>query len=235
MARPPIAPTATPPVAQPTGVGAATEPPPDDEEQPNVAPEEQAMYERFIENFHEIVFGKTGRSPGPNGEPPIFDTIMETLQGVGKSGAENAHIEALATVTVRVVGFLADSAEQAGKPIPHDVLLHAASEIVPNLAEFAEALGIHDDYTEEELAYVLESASGMYAQELFQQGKINQQEMQQYADEMIAADEQGRIEEVLPGITEAANRYGAEIPQQQQQPAPQPQQGMGMAMRPRNG
>ena len=51
MARPPIAPTATPPVALPTGVGAATEPPPDDEEEPNVAPEEQAMYERFIENL----------------------------------------------------------------------------------------------------------------------------------------------------------------------------------------
>lgn len=219
--------------AAPAGIAPrATAPAPEDEDAlPNVAPEEQALYDRFIENFHEVVFGKTGRQPGPKGEPSIFDTIMDTLQTVGSSGAENAHIDALANVTVTVIDFLAESAEKAGKPIPHDLLLHAASEIVPNLAEFAEAIGIHDDYTEEELAWTLQHAAGLYAEKLFQAGKINQQEMQQYMGEMVAADEAGRIEEVLPGITEAANRYGAEVtPQMQPPPAPPPQ-----GMRPRNG
>jgi hypothetical protein len=211
-------PSAPPPAG---GMSAATEPLPATEADSNVTPEEQAMYEKFITNFHEVVFGQTGRQPGPNGEPSIFDTVMTSLTEIGDP------VDALATTTVRVVAFLAESAEQAGKPIPPDVLLHAATEIIPNLAEFAEALGVHDDYTEEELSLVLERASLMYASELTQSGKIDQNAMKAEFDGFVTAEREGRLEEALPGITEAANRSGP--------PPEEPPQGMGQGMERRRG
>jgi hypothetical protein len=211
-------PSAPPPAG---GMSAATEPLPATEADSNVTPEEQAMYEKFITNFHEVVFGQTGRQPGPNGEPSIFDTVMTSLTEIGDP------VDALATTTVRVVAFLAESAEHAGKPIPHDVLLHAATEIIPNLAEFAEALGVHDDYTEEELSLVLERASLMYASELTQAGKIDQNAMKAEFDGFVTAEREGRLEEALPGITEAARHN---VP-----PPEEPQQGIGPAVEPRRG
>jgi hypothetical protein len=74
------------------------------------------------------------------------------------------------------------------------------------------------------LSMVLERAALMYADELNQSGKLDQNMMQQEWQGIVDAEKEGRLEEMMPGISQAANRGQQQMPQDA---TPMPPQGMG--------
>lgn len=165
-----------------------------EEQESNVAPEEQAMYGKFMENYYRVMYD-TGTQGGPKGEPPLIEDVKGMLSGIEDP------IMALGTAANTVVGQLAGSAEAAGKPIPPDVLMHAGTEVVQDLAELSENAGIRE-YSEEEMGQALQVGMSMYVSEHGGDKEAYKADM----DAMVQAEKEGRIDEVLPGISEVASR-----------------------------
>lgn len=159
-----------------------------DEEQPNVSPDEQAAYDQFVGNGMELLYNEAVM-------PKLLESVRSTedpAEGLGN---------AVATLVMR----LDDSASKAGQEISGDVKLHAAKELLEQMAELAEEAGIHK-YTEEEMESAFYFALDIYRNTRQAEGKIKPEELQGDMQEIQAADEAGRIDEVLPGLSDYAAR-----------------------------
>lgn len=152
-------------------------------EQPNVAPEEQEQYDRFVANGMKLVFAQGAR-----------DQIVNRIK------ASNP-IEGLAAATVQIVRRLNESAGQKGMQVSPDVLMHGGLEIMGNIAELAEAANAHS-YSEEEIEKAMYMALDQYGTQELQAGRIDKEAVANDLQEMMAADKEGRLEEALPGIEE---------------------------------
>lgn len=177
--------------AQPMGVpmeGRAPQAEGDEgENAPNVTPEEQAVYDRVMLNALKIVY------PEGEAEATVSPKILAALKG-----SDNPMLN-LSTATVSLVIGLRDSAKQAGNPVPDDVLYHAAIAIVEELAEVAEAANIHD-YSEKDIENAFYGALDMYRSAATQSGDIDTDGLKQGWDELVTADREGRVGEIMPGI-----------------------------------
>lgn len=189
-----------------------------EEGESNVSPEEQALYHKFMENYYTVMYiGGAGNEK----QPPLADSIIEE-----HFSGNLQPVDALANAGMSVVDSLSRSAAEAGKPIPGDVLMHAGVEVLEDIAELAENAGFHD-YTEEELDGSLYRAMDLYRE--VNQQSLNKEEIQADYDMMVKADKEGRLDEVLPGASKAAEK----MPQpQEEMPPATPASGMG---RPVNG
>lgn len=159
-----------------------------DEEQPNVGPDEQQAYDTFVGNGMELLYNE-------NVMPKLLESIRsaeDPAEGLGN---------AVATLVMR----LDDSASKAGQEISGDVKLHAAKELLEQMAEVAEEAGVHE-YSEEEMESAFYSALDTYRTTRQAEGKLNPEEFQGDMQEIQAADQEGRIDEVLPGVSEYAAR-----------------------------
>lgn len=177
------------------GPGLAGAAAPADEEQPNVSPELQAQYDTFVRNGMEIMYSEQ-----------VMPKLLEAIRSVGDP------VEGLGNAVATLVMRLDESAEQAGTEISGDVKLHGALELLEQMAELAEAAGVHE-YAPEELEGAFYAAMDAYRVALQAQGKIRPEEYQADLQELQRAEQEGRIDEILPGISEYAARA------QQQQPA----------------
>jgi hypothetical protein len=174
------APTAETPANPPSEGGAQSE--------SNVTPEEQAQYEMVMRNALKIIY--------PEGEEAqISPQVLQALKG-----SENPQMN-LATAAVTLVTQLRDSAKKAGQPISDDVLYHAGSDIVGELAEVAEATKIYD-FSEEEIENAWYMALDMYRAAGEQSGDVDSAQLKQSFEELRAADKEGRLDELMPGVSE---------------------------------
>jgi hypothetical protein len=155
----------------------------------NVDPAEQAQYDRFVNNGMELM----------NSEKTM-PQLLKTLEGDGDP------VEGLANALFMIVSRLDDSASGAGAEISGDVKMHAGQdEFLPHLVELAEAAGVHG-YTPEEQEAALFKALDLYRDNQQQQGKLPTEELGQDMNDLVAADQQGRLDEMVPGATEYAQR-----------------------------
>lgn len=167
------------------------------EEQPNVTPEEQAQYDMAVRNALKIIY--------PEGEEGASPTVSQNvLKGLDSS---DNPIMNLATTAVSLVTGLRDSAKKAGQPISDDVLFHAGVAIIEELAEVAEAAKIHD-YSDKDEEHALYLALDMYRTAGEQTGDIDKEALTQQWGQLVEADKQGRVGEVLPGIEERMKGAG---------------------------
>lgn len=176
--------------------GAAPEP----EATGNAAsPEEQAMYDQVVNNALEIIY--------PKGEEEIAPQIREALTA-GEQPVMN-----LAMASVSIVTGLVQSAKKAGQAIPGEVLFHAGAQIVELVAEAAEAFKLAD-YSEEDIERAFYIAADMYGQQGLQTGDIDPEPMKADFAELQKADQEGRIDEMLPGALAHAEKMpkGEEAP-----------------------
>lgn len=182
------------------------------------SPEEQAIYHRFMENYYTIMY-VGGSGQGGKKEPPLADSNEFRSYFTEIEDP----VDALANASLSIVNELAGSAQNAGKPIPPDVLMHAGVEVLEDIAEFAENAGYHE-YSEEELNSALIKAMELYRE--IHQGDLNTDALKQDYESLLAADQEGRLEDVLPGVGKAAERMST----QSQEPIPeeeiQEQQGI---------
>jgi hypothetical protein len=172
----------------------------------NVAPEEQAEYDQFVKNGMAMLYHQGEVSPA------IIESLSakgEGSEGEGEGKGPSGPVIALANTTVEIVSHLDESSRQAGKPVSNDVLLHGGIEIMEQLIDIAETANVHD-YSEEEQQGAIAIAMDMYRPKLIEGGRTSEDALKGEFGEVVQADEQGQMEEMLPGIDKVTKRGQAE-------------------------
>lgn len=173
-------------------------------EDSNVTPEEQAQYTEFEENYMRLIYD------GDHVRPELLDALKAAQDGGEATGdGPTPPVFALANLTVQIVGRIDDAAENAGRPVSDDVLFHGAAAVIEELAEVAEAANIYD-YSDKEMAGALNVAVDMYRDKAMKDGRADESTLTSEWDRLIAADKEGRADEVAPGIMEAGARDDGE-------------------------
>jgi type III secretion system FlhB-like substrate exporter len=160
---------------------------PEGEESSNVSPEEQAQYTQFVENAMAMMYD---------------DKMMPTLIQQLKTGDKPA--EALGNAVATIVMRLEDSAKDKGIDLSGDVMFHGATEILEQLVELAEAAGV--EVSEEDMESALYIGLDTYRSTRQQQGRLPTDEISQDMQELLQAEQEGTIDQMLPGISEYAQR-----------------------------
>ena len=189
----PGAPTAGAPAPAPAAQSAPTPPggfperPLTDDGQPNVAPEEQAQYDQFVDQALSVIYDEKS-----------MPQIIESLKGNGNP------VDGLANTVVNVVTRVQDSAEKAGQALSPDVLFHGGTEILEDLAGLSEKAGIHK-FSPEEVEGALFQAMDLYREAKGRDGGAAAPQIKQDFNELVALDQAGKLDEIQPGLTK---RYG---------------------------
>ncbi|MDO8534629.1 MAG: hypothetical protein Q7S17_07810, partial [Xanthobacteraceae bacterium] len=146
-------------------------------EQPNVTPEEQAAYSKFMDNALKLIY-----------DPKTFKTVLKSLAGTRDP------VDNLANTAAIIVERLTSSAKKAGAPIDPAVLMNGATEIVEDLANTAgpEHARIHD-FTQEELNAADIRMKDLVRQLLIKSGAIDPEAMKQEFQGLAQADQQGKL------------------------------------------
>ncbi len=172
---------------EPQGLGAGMAEQPEAES--NVTPEEQAEYEAFVRNGLKIIY------PEGEGEGTVSPQILQSLKG-----SEQPVIN-LATTTVALVRGLTDSARKANHPIPDDILFHGSVALLEELAEIADAAKIYD-YSEDDIEHALYAGLDMFREQATADGSMDGEALKAQFGEVVQADKDGTLDELLPGIGE---------------------------------
>lgn len=152
------------------------------DESPNVSPEEQAQYDEMVTNAMAILYDQ--------------NVANDIVQMVSQS---NDPVSGLADATVMIVNKLQGSAEDNGVALNSDVLQHAALEIIEQLADTLEQLGVHS-YSGEEIESATLRAFDQYRENAQAQGRLDPASMEEDLMALIDAENNGVLDQILPGI-----------------------------------
>lgn len=198
------------------------------DDESNVSPEEQTQYTEFVTNGMRLMNDEKG-----------LDGLLQSIQGDGNP------VEGLANTVASIVIRVEDSAQKNGMEISGDVLMQGGTELLEQAADLAEQAGIHE-FSETELESALYMAMDIYRETRQQQGKLPTEALGQELEGLRTADREGSIEDMIPGITEYAEKAQQEAVAKGQpsaqpgnakptagqpvrpagQPAPQPRRGL---------
>lgn len=174
-----------------------------DESDGNVSPEEQAQYDRAIENAAQLMFDVKTNDFRPGIVEALQATDTPPQEGAEQGQSQPPKILALANAAVMIVSKLDDSAREAGDPLADSVLVEIGTDVVGMLAEQAEAQGVME-YSQDELDGAFITAADMYRAKAVADGRTDEDTLKGQWDELITADQEGRLGEVLPGAEQAA-------------------------------
>jgi hypothetical protein len=159
------------------------------------SPEEQAQYEQFVNNAYELIY-----------DEQAIGKVLEGLQGDGNPQ------DGLAFTAANIVAHLEASAEQSGAPLAEGVVFNAGVEILEDLANLAGHAGIHD-FSEEEVEGALYKALDVYREvKGAMGGGVDQEGAAAELEMLMAADQEGRLGQAVPGMDEAVQRLGQRRP-----------------------
>lgn len=179
-----------------------------DEPQPNVSPEEQAQYDRFMERAFAVAY-----------DAKAFPTIMERLADDPVGG--------LAVSAVMVVQRVRSAAEQAGVSLSPDVLYHGGADLMADLADTAGKAGVHQ-FTPDEVEAALYQALDMHRDAEEEAGTLDRGAFAEDMQKLVVANETGEIDSAFPDL---ARHFAGKGPSQGGAPTA-PQQA---PMAPTNG
>lgn len=158
------------------------------EEQPNVSPEEQQAYDQFVDTAFSAIY-----------DDKSLPQIIKSLQGDGNP------VDGLANTAVAIVTRVEDSAKNAGQTVSPDVVFHAGTEILEDLADLAAKAGVHD-FTPEELEGAAFQAMDLYREMNGRDGGEGRPQIVEDFNQIVALDQQGRLDEMAPGLSQ---KFGA--------------------------
>lgn len=177
----------------------------DEDEGEPASPEEQAMYEAFVDKALGVIY-----SPNATGQvsPEIlanlkgdFDTQILSMFEPAEPALTDSPADTVAAVatllTIMVQGSI-------GQPVPEDVVMHAGKAIVEEMVEVAEAAGLKD-FTEEQMEGVFYRAIDLYR---VASPFVDQEALKAEFGKIVEADKAGQLGAVLPGLP-----GGAPMPQ----------------------
>lgn len=175
------APSAPPPE---TGQEEPNKPLPGETQQ--ASPEEQKLYDHFVAKAMDLTYTKE-----------FMPKVLGMLQGEGDP------VEGLARATALIVARVQAAAEDAGEKLPGDVILHAGTEILEDLAELSKEAGIKD-YSEDpdalEAAYF--RALDQYRVMMQDAGKIDKGSAQRDMAQLQEMDKNGQLESMLSNLAQ---------------------------------
>jgi hypothetical protein len=156
----------------------------------NVSPEEQQQYEGFVHAGMDLIYSGE--------QAKVMPEILEALKPASEPATEKGSppVLALANTAVQVVQRVDTAGFEAEAPVADDVLYHAAQEIIEQLAEVAEAAGIHE-YTEEELSGALFQAVDLYRPIAIELGRTTEETLKGQFAEIDQADKAGKLGEMF--------------------------------------
>lgn len=154
----------------------------------SVTPDEQAAYNQFVTNGLRMMF-----------DEKVVPQLLESIDATGNP------VDGMADAMVSVVRRLEDSAQKAGAEIPGPVKYHGAVELMENLSDLVSKAGIAD-LGEEQMESALFLALDKYRVSRAEDGSLPKDELQQDMEALIAAEQQGSLDEMLPGLSEYAQR-----------------------------
>lgn len=172
------------PRGQPRGVAPET----DFQGQANVTDAEQQEYDLFMDRAFQLMY-----------DEKVLPNLLERMKQSGNP------VEGLASTTVHIVRRLVDSARRQGKQIDPAVLLHGGSDVLADLAMVAGKAGVHD-YTDEEIENAAYAAVDMFGTEELERGTLDKDAIARDFQDLIRANEQGRIDELVPGLSDKARQ-----------------------------
>ncbi|MEQ1888041.1 MAG: hypothetical protein ABL951_02540 [Alphaproteobacteria bacterium] len=153
-------------------------------------PEEQQKYEQFIDGALKVIYNDKTKKK-----------ILDTLAG-------SEPVEALGGVAAMVASRVTAAAVKAGDRIDPAIVLAALEEIIPDLAEFAQESGARK-FTQEEIDGAFIRAVDQYRETETRNGNVDPQEFAADFEEMMRADQAGRLGEVAPALGNPANGVSA--------------------------
>jgi len=163
----------------------------EEDETPNVSPEEQQQYDAFVNNAMEMIYTDAGK---------VEDQIL------GRLSTGNKPIDTLAQTTVWVVTLVEQDAKRNNMPIDDDVIFHAGREIMEQLIEVAEAAEIHE-FKEAEIQGAWYNALDMYREaNTGEGGRIDPEVAKQQFQALDEAAKEGRGDDILPGYEQQSER-----------------------------
>ncbi len=194
------------PVDDVTDVSRETEDPnayDDDDEEPNVTPEEQAEYEAFIEAGTLLIYADPeGVRPKVNeGIVAMLDDdpsdLIEALGAIPELENKFSPITALAAATVVVTLEVVRNTD----PRPSDdVIFEGGRHLLQDLAQLAPT-----EFEQQDLNAAMLMAAHMYAAIAEQEGLVDKEATSQAFADLMNAQDEDRVDEVLPGASRFAN------------------------------
>lgn len=163
-----------------------------------VGPEEQAMYDQFVNTALDIIYPEQG-------EQKVAAAILQNLKGEldprisqlfegAQPPLQQNPTDSLAATGVVVTIMTQESMGNGGAQVPADIILHAGAEILEILNELAEAAGIVN-MTEDDLG-----DTSLRAMDLFRVASptIDQEGLTAEFQQIVEADKAGNLGSILP-------------------------------------
>lgn len=214
------------PPSMTAGMGAAT-PEAGSGGQVEATEEEEEMYKAALAKYVTGMYVK-GKEPTKDGSPPLLEQIHAFFRDAVDESNRISFVDVLGNITARAVMALEDKLEdEGGTHIPGDVLMHVGEWILNDLAELSEAAGYHE-YTPQEITGAATQAFSIYGSERQSQGRLDTDAIQADYNEIVAADKAGKLDDVIPGASQAAEELSEGEQGPPVEPAPE---GMSAAMR----
>lgn len=159
-----------------------------EDREPNVSPEEQQQYDAFVKNAMQIMYRDDGQP-----EPEVLQRLS-----TGKKP-----IDTMAQTLVWLVMMVEQDAKRQGQMLDDAVVMHGASEIMEHLIDLSDAAGLHK-WKQAEMQGAWYQALDMYAEanDSAEGGRFNKEEAAAEFAELQAADQEGRLDEVIPGFNQ---------------------------------
>ena len=148
------------------------------------SPEEQDLYEQFVARAYLLIYE----------DEKVFADLVAML----KAGDP---VTQLATAAAMVVYRVKAAADEAGKELPGDVVLHAGKEVFEDLAELAWKIGAHDFKTDTKAL----EAAWLKAMDQFrlmseQSGTLDKEAANQDWASLKQADQSGALKQATAGL-----------------------------------
>lgn len=169
--------------------------------------EEQAQYEAFVKDGLVLIY------EGGEVRPGILELLDEDPADLIDVLGEVRELQDL-TPSVRLAATAAivvlEMVRRAGENRPaDDVIYQGGKEILEDLANLATEAGIHD-YSEEEINQGFLMAVDLYREAAAKEGLLDMNALKGQFDEIVTADKEGRLGEVLPELAKATPTEEAE-------------------------
>ncbi len=202
-------------------------------------PQEQDQYDRFVGRALQLIYSDQAnphilemlRGGAQGGQPQAGTADQENpTEEAAPTEADDPHgngpVDGLAQATAMVVARVAGAAEQGGVKLSPDVVLHAGTEILEDLANLSKVAKIKD-YSQDPQSFqqAYYKALDIYHQMLQGAGELDQQSAQADQQKMQQMDQQGTLDPLFRKL--AANDAAAGNDNQQPSaPAPSGRRGL---------
>lgn len=145
----------------------------------NVSPEEQAAYEKFVDNGLKLI-----------ADQKMAPQILKRIREAEKPA------EGLAAMTVSVVVRLEQSARESGRPVDPAIVLHGGQELLEAIAQMATAFDVHQ-FTPEEIESAAYIAMDQYGTQAVGNGTLNKQGLAEDVQALQQADQSGNLDQLF--------------------------------------